>query len=277
YCSKYAPAQGFFLAFGQILGNPWIGVLLSASLLAALFFWGLRIWMPSRWAFLAALLAVLKLCVASYWINSYWGGAVAASAGALALGGLGRVLKRPSVSAALAFGAGIAILANSRPYEGLIFSLPLGAVFVWWMLGKTNSPPPWPVRLRKVILPAAAVLIAGVGFVGYYNWRTTGSPRTFAMSLNQKFYDSSAIFIWETPGPPMPHNNPQFDDFYNRWQRNLYHHTWSDLQKVDGEKSGWLPKPISGGTCSSSFPLSISFTSDANSIFFGLVSYLTTL
>jgi len=236
YCSKYAPAQGFFLAFGQILGNPWIGVLVSASLLAALFFWGLRIWMPSRWAFLAALLAALKLCVASYWINSYWGGAVAASAGALALGGLGRILKRPDASGALTFAAGISILANSRPYEGLIFSLPLGAVFLWWMLGKTDSAPPWPVRLRKVILPAAAVLVAGVGFVGYYNWRTTGSPRIFAMSLNQKFYDSSAIFIWETPGPPMPHNNPQFDDFYNRWQRNLYHHTSSDLQKIGWRK-----------------------------------------
>ena len=236
YCSKYAPAQGFFLAFGQILGNPWIGVLLSVSLLAAIFFWALRVWMPSRWAFLAALLVVLKLCVASYWVNSYWGGAVAASAGALALGGLGRILQRPSVGGALAFGAGIAILANSRPYEGLIFSLPLGAVFLWWILGKTDSSPPWPLRLRKVILPAAALLVAGVGFVGYYNWRTTGSPRTFAMSLNQKFYDSSAVFIWETPGPPMPHNNSQFDDFYNRWQRNLYHHTWPDLRKVAWRK-----------------------------------------
>src|SRR5215475_6453240 len=98
YCSKYAPAQGFFLAFGEILGNPWIGVLFSGSLLAAIFFWALRIWMPSRWAFLAALLVALKLCVASYWINSYWGGAVAASAGALALGGLGRILKRPDAS-----------------------------------------------------------------------------------------------------------------------------------------------------------------------------------
>src|SRR5215475_14600282 len=98
YCSKYAPAQGFFLASGQILGNPWFGVLLSASLLAAIFFWALRVWMPSRWAFLAALLVALKLCVASYWINSYWGGAVAASAGALALGGLGRILKRPDAS-----------------------------------------------------------------------------------------------------------------------------------------------------------------------------------
>src|SRR5215813_6517651 len=121
YCSKYAPAQGFFFAFGQILGNPWIGVLVSASLLAALFFWGLRIWMPSRWAFLVALLAALKLCVASYWINSYWGDAVAASAGALALNGLGRILKRPDASGALTFAAGISILANSRPYEGLIF------------------------------------------------------------------------------------------------------------------------------------------------------------
>src|SRR5262249_48771117 len=86
YCSKYSPAQGFFRASGQLLGNPWIGVLLSASLMVAIFFWALRVWIPSRWALLAAVLAALKLCIASYWINSYWGGAVAASAGALALG-----------------------------------------------------------------------------------------------------------------------------------------------------------------------------------------------
>src|SRR5262249_54761217 len=76
----------------------------------------------------------------------------------------------------------------------------------------------------------------GIAFVGYYNWRTTGSPRIFAMSLNQKFYDNSAIFIWETPGPPMQHYNPQFDDFYNHWQRDLYGHNWSDLKNVARKK-----------------------------------------
>src|SRR5215469_7971348 len=115
YASKFPPAQGLVLAFGQLLGHPWIGVLLSAAAMAAATVWALQAWMPGRWAFLAGLLVALKLCVATYWINSYWGGAVAASAGALALGGLGRILKHPSVSGALAFGAGIAILANSRP------------------------------------------------------------------------------------------------------------------------------------------------------------------
>jgi hypothetical protein len=237
YCSKYAPAQGFALAFGEKLGNPWIGVLLTCSLMVGLFHWALRAWMPARWSFLAAILVALKLGLTSYWMNSFWGGAVAASAGALALGGLGRISRnRPSIGAALALGAGIALLANSRPYEGLIFSIPVGALFLKWLAGKAKSVPPISFRVKKVLLPASALLIVGVAFVGYYNWRTTGSPRTFAMSLNQKFYDPSAIFLWETPAAPMLHNNPQFDDFYNRWQRNLYGHNWADIKKIFDRK-----------------------------------------
>ncbi|HLK04735.1 MAG TPA: hypothetical protein VKT53_09870 [Candidatus Acidoferrum sp.] len=230
YCSKYAPAQGFVLALGEKLGNPWIGVLFSASLMVAVFFWSLRAWVPPRWAFFAATLVALKLGLTSYWMNSFWGGAVAALGGALALGGLGRILKRPSISASLALAAGIAILCDSRPYEGLFFSIPIGAIFLWWLAGKTKSPATWPARLRKVALPLSLLLAANFVFLGYYNWRTTGSPRTFAMSLNQKFYDPSAIFIWETPQAPMQHNNPQFDEFYNKWQRNLYDHSLAGLK-----------------------------------------------
>jgi hypothetical protein len=236
YCSKYAPAQGFVLAFGERLGYPWIGVLLICSLMVAFFHWALRVWMPARWSFLAAMLVGLKLGLTSYWMNSFWGGAVPAFGGALALGGLGRILKRPSLSGGLGFGGGIAILANSRPYEGLIFSIPIGGIFLWWLAGKTKGNVATSERLKKVFLPASVLLIAGVVFVGYYNWRTTGSPRTFAMSLNQKFYDPSAIFLWETPGAPMQHYNPQFDDFYNRWQRNLYGHNWDDVKKIFGRK-----------------------------------------
>ena len=235
YCSKYAPGQGFVLALGEKLGNPWIGVLLITALMVAAFFWSLRVWIPTRWALLASILVALKLGLTSYWMNSFWGGSLPAFAGALALGGLGKVLKRPSFGAGLALGTGIAILANNRPYEGMLFSIPICAVFLWWAIGKTKSPAPRRERF-KVALPVAALLTAGIAFVGYYNWRTTGSPRTFAMSLNQKFYDPSAIFIWETPGPPMQHFNSQFDDFYNRWQRDIYGHNWRDLKKVAWRK-----------------------------------------
>src|SRR5258707_15307521 len=91
YHSIYPPAQGFALAIGQLLGHPWIGVLLSGAAMPAAIFCMLRAWIPARWAFLGGALAGLKFGIASYWINSYWGGTVAAIGGALVLGSLARI------------------------------------------------------------------------------------------------------------------------------------------------------------------------------------------
>jgi hypothetical protein len=58
YMSKYPPAQGAVLAIGQVLGHPWIGVLISMSEMCVAVLWMLRGWLPQRWAFLGAFCVV---------------------------------------------------------------------------------------------------------------------------------------------------------------------------------------------------------------------------
>jgi hypothetical protein len=236
YSSMYPPAQGLALAFGQILGHPWIGVLLSDAAMCAAILWMLQAWMPARWAFLGAALVALKFGAASYWMNSYWGGALAATGAALVLGALARIVRRATARDAVLLGLGIAILANSRPYEGFLFCMPAAAWFLWRLAGRTKSQDTPRVRVRRVFVPLTSVLILTAAFMGYYNWRLTGNALLLPHVLNTRTYHTAPLFLWQHAKPELHYRNQQFEDFYNGWERENYDTNRRDALRVTGEK-----------------------------------------
>lgn len=234
YASIFPPGQGFVLAIGQFIGHPWIGVLLSVGAMCAAICWMLQGWMPAEWAFLGAMLAVLRFAPFSYWMNSYWGGALAAIGGALVMGAVPRIYRRQRMADAFILATGLGILANTRPFEGFVFSVPIAIALLLWLASKSS--PPLSTSVRTVILPIGFVLTATVLWIGYYNWRVTEHALLFPHMLNFRTYHSEPLFLWQHHTPALVYNNTQFDAFYNKWSRSQYHFSWNDVWRVTTDK-----------------------------------------
>jgi hypothetical protein len=174
YASKYPPAQGLMLAAGQVLGgHPIVGVWISTALACAAICWMLLAWLPAWWAVLGGLLAALHPLILLHWSQHYWGGTVAVIGGALVFGALRRIIRRPRLRDVLLLGVGLAILANSRPYEGLLISLPAAVLLFAWMVSKNG--PALQISISRIMLPIIGVLTITGGAMAFYNWRVTGN------------------------------------------------------------------------------------------------------
>lgn len=215
YMSMYAPAQGVVLAIGQWMGHPWIGQILITALMCSALCWMLQGWLPAHWALLGGILAVFRLAILSYWMNTYWSGSVIALGGALVVGAWPRLLRRKRARDAILLALGLVILANSRPYEGFIFSLPFAGAMVMWLQGRRR--PPLRIAVGRVVLPLVLILSAGGVCTGYYYYRVTGSPFRLTYQVNRETYATAPYFLWEKPRPEPEYHHAVMRDFY-RWE-----------------------------------------------------------
>jgi len=219
YVSNYFPGHALFLAAGRIaLGNPWAGILAEYALFLAALYWALRGWMPSRWALFGIVLAGVRFGIGSYWINAYHAGFIASIGGALVFGAFPRLRGSTSraqsatpdvvldVTLGLAFGLGLAILASTRPFEGLFFAVPFVAVLMWEMRKSIG-------RLLRVTLAAAVIVLPAVAALGTYFEHITGSPFVTAYQISQNTYGWPMGLAWRSP-PKIQNHHPEMQSYY---------------------------------------------------------------
>jgi hypothetical protein len=220
YMSMYPPGQGLMLAAGQLLGHPWIGQLVTTALMCAFLCWMLQAWLPPHWALLGGTLAMLQVGILSYWMNSYFGSSLPALGGVLVLGALPRIQRHARARDAIVMGIGLAILANTRPFEGFVFSLPIaGAMLLWMRRPKGISVS---MALVRVALPLVLILGATGAGMTYYFWRVTGNPFVMPYEVDRETYAMAPYFAWQKPRPEPVYHHREMREFYVNWELRDY-------------------------------------------------------
>lgn len=210
YNSRYPVGQGAVLALGKLLGNAIIGVWLSGAAACVAVWWMLRGWFSTRWALFGAIITVFNPAV-FFWSQNYWGGYVAVIGGSLSLGALKRIFDHPKASDAFIFGAGLFILAVSRPYEGFVYALSLCLFLLVGFVRRGDPNKSFPIFIKTIALPIVLVMTVSLSWLAYDNYRVTGNPLKMPIIEYVEQYDYVPYFLFQKMGKPIEYDNKSFD------------------------------------------------------------------
>ncbi len=237
YQSMYFPAQALVMAAGKVMfGHLWYGVLIATALMCAAICWMLQAWLPPWWALLGGVIAVLRIGLFSYWIDTYTGaGSVCALGGALVLGSLPRLMKTVRVRYGVWMAVGFVLLETCRAYEGLLLSIPVAVALMRWMwFGKDR--PAAEIVLRRAVFPVL-LIVAGTAWLGYYNYRAFGSPLKLPYTVDRAEYAVAPYFVWQQQHAEPVYRNDALRRFYNGWElteyKQIHHPVGFVFQTVD--------------------------------------------
>ncbi len=222
YMSMYFPSQGLAMAAGKVLfGNPWFAILFMSALMCAAICWMLQGWLPPGWALLGGVLAMVRLGLFSYWVNTYTGGGlIAGLGGALVLGSLPRLMKTARFRYGMLMAVGVILVAVTRPYEGLLLCLPVAVALGRWISTSENRPAT-AVLLQRAAAPILLIAAAGA-WMGYYDYRVFGSPTTLPYTINRATYAMAPYYVWQPPRPEPAYRHPGMRRFYYASEMKAY-------------------------------------------------------
>jgi hypothetical protein len=236
YMSMYFPAGGLVLAAGKVLfGCPWLAILCVTALMCAAVCWMLQAWLPPGWALLGGILVILRIGLFSYWINSLSAASsLAALAGALVLGSLPRLTRKPRALEAMLLGIGMGLLVISRPYEGVLLCLPVAAYLGHWaILGKKR---PAPARLARLASLPVLITAIAVAWLGWYDYRAFQNPLTLPYTINRAQYAMAPYYVWQAPRPEPAYHHNDLRRFYS-------FNELQDFKKIHS-LSGFIPRSL---------------------------------
>lgn len=216
WASKYPPAQGLAMAAGWKLGGaPIVGVWVSLALACAAVYWMLLGWVRPREALIGGLLAVLHPMLLE-WGQNFWGGAIALAGGAFVLGATGRLRRGGSTRMGAVFGMGLAILAASRPFEGAVFGL-LGGL-LWLPALRRGS---WR-EAGTTLLAVGMPLVPALLLLATYHARVTGSVWEMPYQVHERAYAVAPPFLWQPLREPPVYRHDSLRRFYTGFARETY-------------------------------------------------------
>ena len=241
YQAKYPPAPALFMAAGEKLtGLPIAGVWLAVAFMIVAMGYAMHALLPPSWAVVGTSLVTLRFGIVGDWPHSYWSGAVAAAGGALVLGATARLLKAPRFRDGALLGSGLVLLVFTRPYEGFAYSLPAMAILGW----RLCRPSPVRAALWGNAVPAlTTVCVLGCAWLGYYNWRVTGSALTLPYVVYEREYSAAPLFVWqkrrESP-PTFRHREMErFENQFSMPEALLAQRRWPVEQVSQLASAGW--------------------------------------
>ncbi len=199
YHTKYQPGMSFVFALGIFLcDQPFVGMIIVLLLASIALTWMLHLWLPVRSALPMTLLASLIL-ILNWGSNYFAAGPLATIAGALQVGLFRRWSMMPQHTVrwldGILWGISLVLLAWTRPFEGLVFSIIMGFSLFITVIQRKNVA----FWLSRLLPGLVLTLLPAAWFQLEYNHATTGSRTLFPYVHHYQQYGISPPFFFQSP------------------------------------------------------------------------------